>query len=212
MRWLKALLRSPWFWLVFILVQFVHPRVPLAFTLWKSFGTQRDTLDVATLHGTRLQNGDLSVQAELARRIEWFGVHEERVARTIVLPADQLRVTQNRYRMEQQFRNAWTLRESGPDSSELPVVLGAFPAATEFESLHNGPLGTGWTSGWKEEGEYLVGYQMRLPLEQDGDRPLATIMRILLTPFALLADLLALPVIVGQLLLMLFALDSSRGH
>lgn len=210
MSWIKRLMRSPWFWFVFIAVQFLHPRTPLSYTLWVSFGTQRDTVDVDSLHGKRLGNGDLEVRADVLRRVEWFGAREELVARKVVLHDKELRVIQNRYRLAEPILGPYPLRN--PIAGELPIVQGSFCPPTEFEALSNGPLGTGWTSGWKDEGEWLVGYRVRLPLKQDGDLPWSQLLRVVLTPFALVADFLALPVILGQLLVMMYAMSSAGGH
>ena len=212
MRRIKRLLRSPWFWAIFILAQFVHPREPLAYTLWMSFGTQRDLVVPQSLQGKRLENGDLEVRVEVLRRVEWFGVREERVDRRILVPAGDLERIQNRYRMAKPMENPWLFRDEETAEGELPVLLSGLYPGTEFEALSMGPLGTGWTSGWKDEGDWLIGYRLKLPVKQDGDRPGALAARVLLTPLALLADLLALPVILGSLLIMVLTMAATGGH
>lgn len=212
MRRIKRMLRSPWFWVIFILAQILHPREPLAYTLWMSFGTQRDTVEPQSLQGKRLGNGDLEVRVELLRRVEWFVVREERVPRRVVIPADDLERIQNRYRMRKPIGSAWQFRDGETPAGELPVLLSGLYPATEFEALSMGPLGTGWTSGWRDNGDWLVGYRLKLPLKQDGDRPWAVASRVLLTPLALLADLLALPVILGSFLLLILTMGSVGGH
>lgn len=71
----------------------------------------------------------------------------------------------------------------------------------------------GWNGGWRDVGgDYLIGYHMKLPLEEDGLRPWAMLCRIVLTPFAALIDLLALPKILGPLLFAMFTMAGMGGH